>query len=67
MPGMAGFQSMVMDYYILSQMSILIAAAGPDIVFLVDWLLVWQIFCLWLSKNIRSIFLPPGRVISISA
>lgn len=44
MPGMAGFQSMVMDYYILSQMVIPVTAAGPDIVFLVDWLLVWQFF-----------------------
>ena len=67
MPEMDGFQRMAIDYCKLHQMGIPIAVAGPDVVFLMDWLCVWQMFYLDLIKNIRSTVLPSVRVISTSS
>lgn len=66
MPGMDESQTMVIHDHKLNQIFIPIVVAGPDVVFLVDWLLVWQIFYLYLIKNIRNTFLPSVRVISTS-
>ena len=54
MPAMDEFQRKAVDYRKLNQMSVPIAVAGPDVVFLVDWLCVWQMFYLSLIKNIRT-------------
>lgn len=48
---MNGVQSMVIDYYKLNPF-IPIVVTDPDGVFLVDWLLLWQMFYLYLIKKI---------------
>ena len=64
---MDGFQRIAIDRWKLHQMVIPIAVAGPDVIFLMDQLCIWQMFYLNLIKNIRSTYLPPTRVISMSS
>ena len=64
---MDGFQRTAVDCWKLHQMVIPIAVAGPDVISLMDWLRIWQMFYLNLIKNIRSTYLPPTRVISTSS